>query len=37
MEELLSRGREAGLANLARVAEAYLETDGKVSFVVAPA
>ena len=37
MEELLSKGREAGLANLARVAEAHLETDGKVSFVVRPA
>jgi len=34
MDELMSRGREAGLANLTRVAEAYLETDGKVSFVV---
>jgi uncharacterized membrane protein YcaP (DUF421 family) len=37
MDELLSRGREAGLANLTRVAEAYLENDGKVSFIVSPA
>ena len=33
----MSRGREAGLANLARVVEAHLEPDGKVSFVVSPA
>jgi len=37
MEELLSKGREAGLANLTRVMEAYLETDGKISFVLRPA
>lgn len=34
IEELRARGREAGLANLAGVAEAHLETDGKVSFVL---
>jgi len=37
MDELLSRGREAGLANLGRVVEAHLETNGKVSFVLGPA
>jgi len=35
MDELVARGREAGLANLTGVAEAYLETNGKISFVVA--
>jgi len=35
LEELAARAREVGLANLTRVAEAYLETDGKVSFVIA--
>jgi uncharacterized membrane protein YcaP (DUF421 family) len=34
IEELRARGREAGLANLTGVAEAHLETDGKVSFVL---
>lgn len=34
MEELRARGREAGLASLTGVAEAHLETDGKVSFVL---
>lgn len=37
IDELLARGREAGLPNLTRVVEAHLETDGKVSFVVGPA
>jgi uncharacterized membrane protein YcaP (DUF421 family) len=36
MDELLSRAREAGLADLGRVEQSYLETDGKISFVVSP-
>lgn len=34
MEELLSRARVAGLADLHLVDQAHLETDGKISFVV---
>ena len=34
IEELRARGREVGLATLTGVAEAHLETDGKVSFVL---
>jgi uncharacterized membrane protein YcaP (DUF421 family) len=36
MDELLARAREAGLADLARVDRAHLETSGKISFVVTP-
>lgn len=34
MDELLSRAREAGVADLTQVDQAHLETDGKVSFVL---